>query len=129
MTSVKRDYVDVVLNNESTTLAPIITVYNPDKSELAHETNFTRGGDVTYSFVPRPNKQYYVKVSPYSGSYGDYRLTVRPRNAYDAYEPNNDILDASSIAVGKTIEAEIMDPDDVDFYRFETGNIETHRFA
>jgi hypothetical protein len=118
----KRDWVDVVLNNDSTTLAPTITVYNSEKSEQSHETNFTRGGDITYSFVAPPDSRYYAEVSQYGGSYGDYRLTIRLRNAFDAYEPNDDILNASSIAVGKTIEAGIMDPGDVDFYRFETGN-------
>jgi hypothetical protein len=124
MQGTKRDWVDVVLNNDSTTLAPIITLYDTDKRELSHEANPTRGGDVTYSLVARPNSRYYVEVSPYyGGDYGNYRLTVRPRKAYDAYEPNDDILNASSIAVGKTIEAGIMDPGDVDYYRFETGNL------
>jgi hypothetical protein len=117
----KRDYVDVVLNNESTSLAPTITVYDSNKGRQAGASNSTPGADVSDSFVAPPNSRYYVEVSPYNG-YGNYRLTVRPRNAYDAYEPNDDILNASSIAVGKTIEAGIMDPGDVDYYRFETGN-------
>jgi hypothetical protein len=124
MPGTKRDWVDVVLNNDSTTLTPTITVFRPDKSELSHQTNSTRGGDVTYSFVARPSDRHYIEVSPYyGGDYGNYRLTVRPRKAYDAYEPNDDILNASSIAVGKTIEAGIMDPADVDYYRFESGNL------
>jgi hypothetical protein len=119
----KRDLVDIILNNESTTLAPTITFYNPDKSALPSASNTTPGGDVTYSFVASPKTQYYVEVSPYNG-YGDYRLTVRSRNAYDAYEPNDDILDAHKIAVGESIKAGIMDPKDLDFYTFESGSNE-----
>jgi hypothetical protein len=115
----RRDYIDIVLNNESTTLAPTITVYNPDKSAQRPQTNSTRGGDVSYAFVARPNS--HVKISPYY-DYGKYRLTVRPRKAFDDYEPNDEILNAKSIVTGKAIKANIMDPDDVDYYTFETDN-------
>jgi hypothetical protein len=117
----RRDYIDVILNNESTTLAPTVTVYNPDKSAQPSKTNSTRGGDVSYAFVAKPNSRYYVGISPYY-DYGKYRLTVRPRKAFDEYEPNDDILNAKPIVIGKSIKAGIMDPQDVDYYRFETDN-------
>jgi hypothetical protein len=120
MPGTRRDYIDVVLTNESTTLSPQITVYNPDKGEQGRNYNSTSGGDVSYSFVAQPNIRYYIGVSCYNSSSGSYQLTARPRNAYDAYEPNDDILSAASIVIGKTIEAGIMDPDDVDYFRFDT---------
>src|SRR5262249_53140334 len=73
-----------------------------------------------YSFVPKPQKRYYVKVNACCNtSSGNYTLVIRPQKAYDSYEPNDDILHASVIAIGKTIEAGIMDREDVDFYAFD----------
>jgi DNA-binding CsgD family transcriptional regulator len=121
MPDTRRDIIDVVLNNDSTTLAPRITVYGPDKGQLGEHQNSTRGGDVSYSWVAQPNTRYYVRVdnAPYvSAGDGNYRLTVRARKAFDQYEPNDDILSASLIEISKTIEANIMDPGDVDYYQF-----------
>jgi hypothetical protein len=121
MSGNKRDIVDVVINNNSTTLAPTITVYKPDKGVLGQTSNSTSGGDVSYSFVAQPNGHYYVSVSPYY-NYGSYQLTVRAQNAFDEYEPNDDILSASLIKIEQTIEANIMDSGDVDYYQFKTDN-------
>ena len=115
----RRDFVDVILSNESTTLAPNITIYR-DTNSGSESGNRTRGGNVTHSFVGEPGIRYHVRISPIF-DFGSYRLTVRPRKAYDRYEPNDDILSASKIAIGETIEAGIMDPGDVDFYSFESG--------
>jgi len=119
----RRDYIDIVVSNGSTTLAPEITVYKSDKGTLNSTYNATPGGDASYSFAAQPSSRFYVRVSSrYGSSSGSYRLAVRARNAFDGYEPNDDILNASLVEVGKTIEANIMDPSDVDFYRFDTGN-------
>jgi hypothetical protein len=117
----KRDIIDVTLDNGSTSLAPVVTVYNPDKSVRSSERNTTGGGDVKYDFVAQPGSRYYIAASPYSGT-GKYRLTIKGRNAYDQYEPNDDILSATPIEIGKTIDANIMDTSDSDYFRFDTGS-------
>src|SRR6202042_869963 len=67
----------VSLENRSTTLAPTITVYNPDKGKQSELANTTRGGDVSLSFAARPNSRYFVEVSSYYGDgHGNYALTV-----------------------------------------------------
>jgi hypothetical protein len=48
-------------------------------------------------------------------------LTVKPRHAFDQYEPNDDIAHATPIQVGSPVHANIMDGDDQDYYRFESG--------
>lgn len=62
----------------TTTLAPKIAIYNPDKSALDYKANTTLGGDVSYSFGAQPNTRYYVCVYSYNG-FGGYALTVRPQ--------------------------------------------------
>jgi hypothetical protein len=117
----RRDFVDVVLKNDSTTLAPGIALYDRDKSRKDTKDHGTAGADLTYTFVPEPKERYYVQIYSccYSRSAGNYTLTIRPQKAYDAFEPNDDILHASPVAIGKTIEAGIMDSNDVDFYAFD----------
>lgn len=117
----KRDIIDIILENGSASLAPIITPYNPDKSANWPQKNVTGGGDVTYQFVAQPGSRYYVAVSSNSGA-GKYRLMIKSRQAYDRYEPNDDILSAYAIEIGQTIEANIMDGKDYDYFRFETGS-------
>lgn len=117
----KRDLVDIILENRSTSLAPIITVYDADKSKRWPVKNETGGGDLKYRLVGTPGTRYYVAVSPNSGS-GAYRLTLKALEAYDRFEPNDDILSATPIEIGARIEANIMDSADLDYFRFETGS-------
>jgi hypothetical protein len=118
----RRDRIDVILTNDSTTLAPRLTLYKADKSRLDSVYNSTDGADLSYTLTAQPNTRYYVGVAPYKGR-GSYRLTVRAQNAYDQYEPNDDILNSSPIVIGTAIEANILDAADWDFYHFETKNV------
>jgi len=70
----------VSLENRSTTLAPGINVYNPDKSQLDYRISNTPGADVSYTLAAQPKSRYYVAVYSCCGSNtsGDYTLTVRP---------------------------------------------------
>jgi hypothetical protein len=38
--------------------------------------------------------------------------------AFDAFEPNDDILNATKIGLDQTVEANIMDGEDTDYYSF-----------
>jgi hypothetical protein len=76
------------------------------------------GMPLRLDFSPPPNTLYYVQVEGASGTGGDYTLTVSALRAFDVYEPNDTIVTATQIALGHTIDANIMDPDDIDFYSF-----------
>jgi len=123
-----RDWIEIAVDNQSTTLLPGIGVYNADKSSIGRNTASTAGANLKYSFVCQPDSTYYVQIGPtgYLAPRGAYRLSVKPLKAYDAYEPNDDIRNPALIRLGKTMEANIMDPGDTDFYEFKTskgGNV------
>ena len=124
-----RDWVTISMTNRSTTLEPWLKVFNADKSDLSgNQYNTTQGANLEYNFAAEPNSTYYVAVSGFGSTAGDYTLLVKPAKAYDRYEPNDDILHASPIDFGKPIEANIMDAKDVDYYQFRSpgraGNVE-----
>ncbi|MFN2623717.1 MAG: tetratricopeptide repeat protein [Chthoniobacterales bacterium] len=117
-----RDILQVRIENPSK-LKPGLTVYDAKKSVVhnAGDTFGTAGADLDYDFVVQPDTSFFLQVLGW-GSSGRYKLTVRPLKKYDAYEPNDDILHAVSIEIGKEISANIMDRDDSDFYRIKTGS-------
>jgi hypothetical protein len=117
-TKKRRDIVVVHLENQSTTLRPSLILHNEDKSVARDWTaaNAT-GADLKFSFTAQPGKIFYVGVSSYYSTAGQYLLSVAPQKAYDQYEPNDDAFKATSLKVGQTIEANIMDGADVDSYR------------
>jgi len=115
-----RDSIRIVLENKSTTLRPQITVYSSDKSDLgigSYKT--TPGADMEVSLFATPQTTYFVGVNPFGDYPGAYTLRVEPRKAYDSFEPNEDILNAQPIELGKKIEASILDAWDKDFYRLK----------
>jgi hypothetical protein len=112
-----RDWIRIEFKNQSTTLEPKLELFDAMKTSLGEAHNTTPGADLVYSFVSPPSTTFSVKVSSYYGqAAGAYALRIAPAKAYDAFEPNDDILSAKAIAEGKTIEAGIMDKDDVDFF-------------
>jgi hypothetical protein len=112
-----RDIVKVNLENQSTTLQPDINVYDSNKSGLFDRYNYTSGANLEFDFVAEPGKDYYFRVSGASGTSGKYKLSVKTQKAYDEYEPNDDAFSATPIKIGQTIEANIMDSADVDWYK------------
>lgn len=115
----RRDVVDVRLDNQSATLRPSIRLHNEDKS-VAHDwvSANTAGAEAALVFSAEPGKSYYVvAASVYGQSSGKYALSVVPRKAYDQYEPNGDAFTATPLKFGRTIEANIMDGPDTDWYR------------
>jgi len=115
----RRDIVAVHLENQSTTLLPVLQLFNEDKSAVRDPiTSNTGGANVDFSFTAEPGKTYYVAVSSrWQQSTGKYVLSVVSQKAYDAHEPNEDALTATPIKVGQSVEANIMDGNDVDWYR------------
>jgi hypothetical protein len=114
-----RDLISIEIAARSTTLAPVLKMYDVDQRLLEWGQEVRRpGATLTQYFSPAPNIPLYLAVSGYGGTSGDYTLTVRQLKIFDAYEPNDDIFSATTIAAGRPIEANIMDPDDTDYYSF-----------
>ncbi len=113
-----RDMIDVLLDNQSTSLQPTITLYNSDRSNVGANTNYNAAGNVALRIAAPPDTRYYISVTPNHGTSGAYQLTVRNAKAYDAFEPNGDLFHAKEIAIGKAVDASIMDGGDADYYKF-----------
>ena len=116
----QRDLGIVRLQNKSTTLKPEFKLYNADRSAGADVYDGTPGASVERTVALEPGQSFYVEVLNY-GSMGKYTLSVTPQNAFDSHEPNDDVLSATSIAMGTTIEGSIMDDKDSDWFKI-TGN-------
>lgn len=116
-----RDIVQVRIENESNTLSPGVRVFDSNKSTLGGNYNDTAGANLEHSFVVSPDATFYVQVYGRGSSTGRYTITVKSLKKYDAYEPNDDIRHPAAVEIGKQIDANIMDGEDLDFYRFKTG--------
>jgi hypothetical protein len=114
-----RDRISVAVISQSQTLQPRMRLYDQNGNlATGIREAATPGAGVRFDFSPPPNTLYYVQVDGVSGSSGNYVLTVSALHAYDVYEPNDTILNATRIAPGQAIEANLMDADDNDFYSF-----------
>lgn len=116
-----RDLIDIGLENASTTLRPVITLFDAARSQLGANANDTPAGNVHYTFAATPDTVYYVQVAAHYAAIGAYRLSVKSLKAYDAFEPNDDIFHATPIQIAKPLQAGITDAGDVDYYMFESG--------
>ncbi len=119
-----RDILRVRLRNRSTTLAPGVNVMNADKAPVGG-TSGAAAADVAYEFPATPGAVHYVRVAPNFSGGGAYTLTVEPTHSFDSYEPNDTILTAKDISGGGPFEANIMDGNDTDFYRFRARAVKT----
>jgi hypothetical protein len=117
-----RDIYRISLKNTSTTLQPGITLYDQQKNQIAYDSRGTSGADLDYDFPLAGDTTYYVQVWQRQNTSGTYSLTVKPQRRSDRFEPNDDILAAKAIALNKTIDANIMDPSDTDYYQIRPGS-------
>ena len=124
-----RDVVRISIDNHSTTLQPGIRLYDAQRSAIDQRENGTGGANLEYLFSVEPDTTYYMQVYGHYSTSGAYLLTVKPLQRHDAYEPNDDILHAKPIAIGKPIEADIMDAQDTDFYQIRTVAAGTARVS
>ncbi len=114
----RRDIVAVHVENQSSTLQPSARLHGEDKSvALGWITTNAAGANLDFSFSADPGKSCYVDVDSSGGTVGKYVLSIVPQKGYDQYEPNDDGFTATPIAFGQTVDANIMDGGDVDWYR------------
>jgi hypothetical protein len=125
-----RDLVAIEFTNPSTTLALAMHVYDSGMrlTDIGKDAA-GRGDSISRQFSPERNATFFIQVTSMRGSVGQYVLTVHPRRAFDAYEPNDDILSARKIALGETLTANIMDAQDRDYYWFEKPEAGTATIA
>lgn len=114
----RRDRVILRLQNRSDTLRPYLKLFGADKAAITEAYSATAGADTELVFTAEPGRRYYVEVNPY-GTSGQYTLSVLPQAAYDHFEPNDDPIHdpPTPIAVGESIDANILDEQDNDWYR------------
>lgn len=79
----------------------------------------TAGAAAHYSFVPAPGATFYLSLWGVESTSGAYTISLKTLRAFDAQEPNDDIFHAHPMALGETIQANIMDGQDQDFYSFQ----------
>ena len=114
-----RDRISVSVASQSSTLIPRLRIYDQNRNMVTGiKVAPSAGAAVRFDFSPPPNTLYYVQVDGVSGSSGAYTLTVNGLHAYDVYEPNDTIQSATRIALGQSVDANVMDTDDTDFYSF-----------
>ena len=72
-----RDYIDISLENHSTTWRPWLRLLNADKTDISGEQfNDTSGANLRYTFTAEPDATYFVHLSKRGTTRGDYQLTV-----------------------------------------------------
>jgi hypothetical protein len=114
-----RDLLLVQLVNRSQTLAPRLRLYDADGRLLDwSRESLEPGASLREVISPPPNTTLFLRVEGLIDTAGAYSLTVSPMKAFDAFEPNDDILTATKIGLNQTVEANIMDGEDTDYYSF-----------
>ncbi len=117
-----RDIYQATIENGSTTLHPGLTVFDGNRHQLNACYSWSESvAQVDCPFSALPQSAYYVQVSGLQATTGSYVLVVTSLKRYDSYEPNDDFPQAKSISIANTIEANIMDGSDTDFYIVKTG--------
>jgi hypothetical protein len=114
-----RDLLLVELANRSQTLAPRIRIYDVDSRPLDWSKESQEpGASLREVIAPPPNTTLFLRIEGLLDTAGAYSLTVSPMKAFDAFEPNDDILSATKIGLDQTVDANIMDGEDTDYYSF-----------
>lgn len=117
-----RDIYQVALENGSTTLEPNLMVFDGNHHQLRDCGNTEPLVHAYCAFPAEGQSEYYLQVEGHSNSVGPYSLVVTSLKRADRYEPNDDFPQATRISLDSTIEANIMDDQDVDFYLVRSGS-------
>jgi hypothetical protein len=116
-----RDLITIQLANHTASFAPRIHVYDEELHPLSWGTKSTRPGEsIALSGGPKPNSVLYVAITAGGGAGGQYVLSAKAEQAFDRYEPNDNITSAKRITIGEEIPASIMDGGDLDFFSFQS---------
>lgn len=114
-----RDILELHIENVDRTLEMGIRMHD---GEMTNETARVLGapGDSLQRYIAQaPNKALFLQLWGAQKSAGKYKVSIRPMKSFDALEPNDDIFNARRIEIGATVQANIMDSEDSDFYSFQ----------
>jgi hypothetical protein len=122
-----RDLLQIVVEPRSPGLVSALRIFDSDHQPVGLTVRAREAGaTLDYLFAPPPNATYYLEISGAHDTAGNYLLKVVPQHAFDSYEPNDEIFNARRIEIGRTIDANIMDAEDTDYYSFvapRTGTV------
>jgi hypothetical protein len=121
-----RDLAVVRLQNQSNTLRPYIKFYDADRKQLVENYDNTPGASIDRTVTLEPGETFYVQVLAYNST-GKYTLSVTPKKAFDANEPNDDALSATSAKIDMAYEGSILDDKDADWFRIGGARSKTVR--
>jgi hypothetical protein len=115
-----RDTILIEVEPRTRMLKPMLKIFDGERHLLDLLKDREVGGKgVAVMISPAPNVTLYLQVAGFADSSGLYTLKVTPLHTFDAYEPNDEIFTASPLQLGTTIDANIMDTQDTDYYSFE----------
>jgi hypothetical protein len=115
-----RDIVEITITNIAQTLEIGLRLADDSLKSDSANLNVPAGESVTRYLAKPPNTPIFLQIWGAHNTVGPYRLVLRATKAYDPYEPNEDIFSARRIEIGQTVEANIMDAEDNDFYVFQS---------
>jgi len=114
-----RDMLVIDISTRSPDLKLGWTLYDDFGNQVARGSEQPQpGAPVHYAYAPPPNSTFYLSVWGLDRTSGPYLITLKALKAFDSFEPNDDIFHARPIPIGQTIQANIMDGSDQDFYSF-----------
>jgi hypothetical protein len=117
-----RDLLRVEVTPRTPTLAPMLKVYDGERRMLEFVQGKNAPGKmVSWSFSPAPNSTVYLEIWGADDTAGLYTVKLTALKAFDSYEPNDDIFNASPISLGTDVAAGLMDKTDTDYYSFEAA--------
>jgi tetratricopeptide (TPR) repeat protein len=130
-----RDLLSVEIEPLASMLLPGVSAFDRDDHFLDWTRNTERpGATLIENLSAAPKSVLVLHLWGFMQSQGKYRLTVRPLQAFDRYEPNDNIISATRVPLRETLEANIMDAADKDYYSFVAparGNVtvKVHRVS
>src|SRR5262249_6488596 len=115
-----RDILEIEVATDDPSLALGVRVHDTEMTGDSGRVISPIGESFKRYVSQPPNTSIYLVIWGARNTTGRWRATVRPLKAFDALEPNDDIFSARKVDFGQTLDANIMDYEDSDFYSFES---------
>jgi len=115
-----RDHLLIRIEHLSPTMELGMRMYDGEQGLVLDHRPEIPGDPVVEYIAPRTNTTWYLEIRSAHETSGEYTVRVSPMHSFDAYEPNDNIFAAARIEPETTIDANIMDVEDTDFYSFES---------
>ncbi len=118
-----RDLFEVKVENHNANFAPRLRVLDSDGIASSNwDFRAEPGASIAQVFTAKPNTQLFLEVSGSNHTGGSYHISAHALKAFDAHEPNDTIFEATPVQFGKTLNGNIMDQNDNDYFSFIAAN-------